>query len=147
MIRRTFDAAEVNRIANDRSVLPFIAIADSGPLDFGMWLSDAHNVALMTEGGCFLLAWVDGTTYEAHPMFVEGARGPHVLAAAREGLAWMFARDCTEIIAPAPERNRRARALAVRLGMTFRELAVLSNFPFSPFLMFHLTRSEFFKVT
>ena len=67
MIRRTFDAGEVNELLNDPAVRP--TIGGEGELDAATLLADRRNVCLMADGGGALFRWSGPGVYEGHSFF------------------------------------------------------------------------------
>lgn len=118
VVRRTFDAAFLNRIANDPSVRPFLG--GEGPIEAGGIVGNPDNVALATEHGAWVFMPLYPGAYEVHTMVLPEGRGRPHIAAAREGLRYMFARtDCVEILTKCPDDNGPARWASSVLG--FRE--------------------------
>lgn len=120
-VRRSFDAAEINRIVNDPSVLPTIGIADS--IDLSDVVADPRNVLVMADGGAILFiadndhAECPGLTnglYEVHTSFLQNCRGKHAIEASLAAYVYMFTRtDCMTIRTRIPAFNKAA-ALAAR---------------------------------
>lgn len=114
-IKRTMDAAYLNRVANDPAVRPWLG--GSGALDMQPILDNPKNVGLQAEGGGFVVINVGDGLYEWHSMFLPDHRGPNVLAAMEEGARYMFVEtDCTEIITKCPVNNKGAQGAARAMG-------------------------------
>lgn len=121
MIRRSFDAAEINAILNDPSVLPFVGLPGMGHLDMTPVIADRRNVVLMAEGGGLIFHHQGDGQFEVHTQFLPSWRGRHALRAATEAVSWMFAEtDCRLITTKVPDGNYAAGALARRVGLMFR---------------------------
>jgi hypothetical protein len=84
-------------------------------------MADRRNVALATARGGFLLANLGCGAYEIHTLFWPAQTKADALeteAAAADAQLWMFCNtDCTRLLTKAPHSNRRARALAMRMGL------------------------------
>ncbi len=117
-IRRIFDAAEVNAVANDPDVRPHVG--GEGVLDLTAVVHDPANFVLWADGGGFLVAKHEPGIYEAHSLFRKSARR-HSIAAMRAAFAYMFERtDAVKIVTIVPDGNSAALAFA-KLA-SFREV-------------------------
>lgn len=115
MIRRTFDAAFLNEVANDPAVRP--SLAGSGLIDLGPVLSDANNFALQCDHGGFVLTLTEPGRYEVHSLFLPDSGGVPI-AAMRAAQEWMFTRtDCQAITSKVPASNRAAKGFALAGGL------------------------------
>ncbi len=116
-LTRTFDAVAVNAILNHPDVFPTISVPGSPLFDVSGLLADPRNVALVVEGGCFVLIWHEPGVYEVHTNFLRPYRGRYALEAAKAGARWMFLRtDCMTILTQTPATNRAARWLTQAMG-------------------------------
>lgn len=130
-VSRTVNAALLNRVANDPAVRPWLSCEEMGvpadaPIDLSEAIRDLSNVALVTNGGGFLLHARGGGDYEVHSMFLPEARSGTV-AAMRAGMDYMFTRtDCQKLITKVPDDNKAAANLAAAGGFkpVFRREAV-----------------------
>lgn len=115
-VRRSFDAAEANRIVNDASVLPTIGLADS--IDLSDIVGDPCNVLMMADGGSILfIADLEPGIYEVHTSFLQNCRGKHAIEASLEAYRWMFTHtDCMTIQTRIPAFNRAAALAAHAVG-------------------------------
>jgi hypothetical protein len=119
MIARTMDAAFLNEVANHPEVRPWLG-GEEGPLNLTPVVENPSNIALVTEGGGFVLVALMPGVYELHTLFLPTARGAPFFAAASEMFRFMFAEtDCLEILTKCPDDNGPARIAAGRVG--FRE--------------------------
>jgi hypothetical protein len=115
-MRREFTAQRINKIMNDPSVRPWIALAgDEKELDLTDFLRDLNNILLMTSdglGGCIFHFRGDGC-YEVHIQFLPEVRGKEALRSVQDALQWMFTRTpCMELWTKVPEKNDSARMMA-----------------------------------
>lgn len=117
------DAALLNRVLNDPSVLPYVSLGRES-VDVAPLFENDSTVFLATEHGGFLFVLCGDGLYEVHTQFLpEGRAG--VLALAREAVQYMFTR--TPAIAVATfvvDGNERARRLTLAMG--FREIGAKS---------------------
>lgn len=122
MIRRTFDAVFLNRVANHPEVRPWLGLPEAGPLDFQPFLDDPSNIGIEADGGGWILASKGLGIYEIHSLFLPEGRGASFFRNAREMLRYVFTRtDCVEIWTQCPDDNLAARMAALKNG--FREIA------------------------
>lgn len=111
-VRRSFDAADANRIVNDPGVLPFVGLADH--IDLSEIVANHQNVLLMADGGYILFVFDESGIYQVHTSFLQNCRGRHAIEASRNAYRWMFAHtDCMTLQTMVPAFNRPA-ALAAR---------------------------------
>lgn len=106
---RTFDSTNVNIIANDPDVRPFLG--DSGPLDFTDFCADINNFCIITEcgQGCYLLHNIGNGKYITHTLAMKPARGRPMAELMRDGFKFMFTNtDCVEISTYVPDGNTQA---------------------------------------
>lgn len=115
MIRRTFDPAFLNMVANDVCVRP--SLAGEGVIDLGPVIGNPANFALQNERGGFVLAASDPGTYEVHSLFLPEGEGTPI-EAMRAAQDWMFTRtDCQAITSKVPASNRAAKGFALAGGL------------------------------
>jgi hypothetical protein len=117
-VKRTFDAAFLNRVANHPDVRPWIG--GTGELDLSAVVAAPRNFALVTPAGGWVLAMHEPGTYELHTLMLPQGRGREHFRAGAEGLRYMFAAtDAREIVTRVPVNNRAAVFSARYFG--FRE--------------------------
>lgn len=115
------DVAAFNAIANDPSVLPWVAQKGVAGLDLAPVLDDPRNVGFLYDGCCFVAHWLEPGLYEVHSMALPSARGPLVAEAARASIAHMFmATDAMELCTRVVRGNLAADALTRRMGFALR---------------------------
>lgn len=113
-VKRTFDAARFNVIANHPDVRPWLG--GEGEIDLTDVVGNPANFALAIEGGGFLLVARDTGIYEVHSLFLPEARR-YSLGAMRSGMEYMFCRtDAFRLITQVPDGNTAAAALARKGG-------------------------------
>lgn len=111
MIRRTFDPAFLNSVANHPEVRPWVG-PGTDPIDLTATITNADNFALVTDGGGFVLHCHEPGIYEVHSQFLPEGR-QHTRKAMQAGFDYMFTRtDCEKIVSQVPDNNRAAQALA-----------------------------------
>lgn len=116
-IERSFDAAEINRIINDPSVFPLVAIPQVDVIDVTSFVQDPRNVLIMAKGGGALFILDEPGVYEVHTSFLPGFRGAHAIAASLLAYRWMFTHtDCMSILTKVPAFNRPAAYAARKAG-------------------------------
>jgi hypothetical protein len=122
MIRRSFDAADINPILNHPDVFRWVAPTGSEPLDASIFLSHGANILLMADDhGGFLFMPIGGGVYEVHTQFLPTAGGRAVIAGTRGAIAWMFENtDCVEIRTMVPVNNKAADWLTRSMGGMLR---------------------------
>jgi hypothetical protein len=109
-LRRTFDAAFLNTVANHPDVHPWIGAV--GEVDLSAAILNPANVALVNNGGGFFLMCHEPGIYEVHSQFLPEARGGSITAM-RDGFDYLFTRtDCHTVLTQVPDINRAAAALA-----------------------------------
>jgi hypothetical protein len=118
-IWRSFDAADINPVLNDPSVLPSISIPGITSLDIAPLLSNPVNVLLMTEGGGIIFAQQEPGIYEVHTNFLPTHRGRHAIRASLAAYRWMFCRtDCMVLQTKVPAFNKGAELFCKIVGAT-----------------------------
>lgn len=90
-ISRHCDAARLNEIANHPDVRPSCGGDGKSALDFGLFISNPDNHALLWEHGAFLLHWSAPQTYEIHIMVLPEGRGRDAYRMAQEGIDYAVA--------------------------------------------------------
>lgn len=120
LVRRSFDAKEINAIFNDPSVFPMLALPGSASIDVAPLVADERNVFLIAEGGVISFAWHDVNTYQVHTGFKKGFRGSNAIRASRAAYRWMFTHtDCFELLTLVPGNNPAAALFCRLVGATF----------------------------
>src|SRR5882724_9813525 len=76
---RSFDAADINPILNDPSILPSVTIPGIEVIDAAPIVADPRNVLLMAEGGGILFIADEPAIYEVHTNFLPKFRGRHAI--------------------------------------------------------------------
>jgi hypothetical protein len=138
MIRRTFDATELNTIINHPAVRPWMG--GEGVLDVADALADADNYALVIDGGGFIFIRHEPGIYEGHSQFLPEARR-NTRKAMWAAFDYMFTRtDCERVITQVPDNNLPARALGKIAG--FREMFRREDTPRGPTSFMALTIEE-----
>lgn len=126
IVRRTFDAVEVNAILNHPSVFPYITLPGLTSIDVTPLLADPRNVALMADRGCILFLQQEPGIYEVHTNFIKvkhgerkGTDGAYTKDACLASYRWMFTHtDCMILLGRIPEFNRALKIFAPLLGWT-----------------------------
>lgn len=115
VLRRTFDPALFNEVANHPDVRPWLALGEHA-LDLSPLIANPANFALATNGGGFVLICHEPGLYEVHSMFLPADRRC-TREAMKAGLDYMFTRtDCETIQTQVPDTNRAAACLAKAAG-------------------------------
>ena len=124
LVRRSFDADEINPILNDPMVFRYAAHEGIQSFDLGPLLADPRNVLLMADRGGIIFHWQALGVYQVHTNFLKAARGysgpgTYVLNACRAAYRWMFANtDCLTLLTMIPAHNRAAAMFAPMAGWT-----------------------------
>jgi hypothetical protein len=120
IVRRSFDASEINPILNDPSVFEAIKLPGMKPdIDMSAIVSNPLNVLLMAEGGGIIFAQAEPGIYDVHTSFLENHRGRHAIRASREAYRWMFTHtDCMILQTRVPAFNKAAEAFCKMVGAT-----------------------------
>lgn len=125
LVRRTFDASDVNPIVNHPDVFPMVATEgiEEGGLDLGPALSDTRNVALVAEGAVILFFWHEPGAYEVHSCFLkpdrsrQSTQGPFNRNVCLSAYRWMFTHtDCVSLLTKIPAHNRAAAIFSPLVG-------------------------------
>ena len=140
MIRRSFDASDINPILNDPSVFEAIKLPGMQPdIDMSAIISNPLNVLLMAEGGGIIFAQPQvgvnepsGGIYDVHTAFLESHRGRHAIRASREAYRWMFTHtDCMILQTRVPSFNKAAETFCRMVGATL-EFTRKGTWPIEP---------------
>jgi hypothetical protein len=121
LVRRSFDASEINPIVNDPSVFKYVAVEGMESLDLTPIVADKRNVLLMGDHGGILCCWLADGTYEVHTNFLKAERDDsrYALYVSRAAYRWMFVNtDCVTLLTRIPGNNRAARIFATMAGWT-----------------------------
>lgn len=126
LVRRSFDAAEINAILNDPYVFKHVAIAGQEKLDVSQLIENPNVYLLMAEGGSMIFTPLEPCVYEIHTAFLKSAlrsahenghTGPYIQNACLAAYRWMFTQtDCVVILTKIPHHNRAALVFAPTLG-------------------------------
>lgn len=117
MIRRTFNATEVNRICNDPAVFPYVAWGHPYPLDMAPVVERRENVVFVGEHGFVVFFQLPQSgVYEVHAAVLPTGRGAWTRLAGREALQQMFDAAAEALLFPCPRGNPMARPGAKMLG-------------------------------
>jgi hypothetical protein len=125
LVRRTFDAADVNPIINHDDVFRFVAIEGNkqGELDVAPLLADPRNVALVAQGAAILFVWHEPGAYEVHTNFLkpdrarQSTQGPINRNISLAAYQWMFTHtDCVVLLTKIPAHNRAAVIFSPLVG-------------------------------
>jgi hypothetical protein len=124
LVRRSFDAAEINPILNDPTVYRYAAYEGMGAFDIAPLLADKRNILLMADRGGMIFHWQALGVYQVHTNFLKAERkysgpGTYVLNACRAAYRWMFTHtDCVTLLTQIPSHNRAATMFAPMAGWT-----------------------------
>jgi hypothetical protein len=119
LVRRSFDASEINPILNDPSVWSMISIPGLDHVDVTEIVADPRNVLLMADGGGIIFAQFEPGIYEVHTNFIEGKRGRNAIRASLAAYRWMFMHtDCMTLLTRVPEFNKAAERFCQIVGAT-----------------------------
>jgi hypothetical protein len=122
LIRRSFDADEINPILNDPSVFKYAAYEGMTAFDLSPLLADKRNILLMADHGGIVFHWQALGVYQVHTNFLKVPRGysgpgTYVLNACRAAYRWMFTHtDCITLLTMIPAHNRAAAMFAPMAG-------------------------------
>lgn len=113
------DAAFLNRVVNDPSVLPWVNLGlfpdgiDTKPL-----VENDRNLFLANEHGGFLLVDKGDGIYEIHTQFLPEGRGRSAIEAGREAMRYVFTQTAIQALMTfCPLNNPQAAFLAKACGM------------------------------
>jgi hypothetical protein len=117
VLRRTFDAAQVNHVLNHPEVRP--GLGGSDPLDATDLINNPANIALFNDLGGFIFTPLDADLYEVHTQFTPEGRGADLVTTTLEALRWVFTRTpAMQIVTKCPKSNPGALGLARAIGGT-----------------------------
>ena len=117
--RRSFDAAEINRILNDPGVFPAITKPGIETFDLTEFIRNPANYVLMVEGGGVIFApdLPGSGLYEVHTNFLPDHRGNHAVHASLACYRWMFTHtDCMMLQTRVPAFNKAAERFCKFVG-------------------------------
>jgi len=121
-MRRTFDAAELNRIASHPDVRPWIGYTEGDAIDLSNVVENPANFCFLTDRGLggYILVNKGNGLYEAHTLAMPADRGKPMLRLMREGFAFMFlATDCLTVTTLVPDGSLQAASWAKLAGFRF----------------------------
>ena len=120
MIRRSFDAAEINSILNSPEVFEAIKLPGmKTEFDVSGVLSNPVNVLLMGDGGGIIFAQQEPGIYEVHTSFLAAHRGRNAIRASLDAYRWMFVHtDCMILQTKVPAFNKGAEKFCKIVGAT-----------------------------
>lgn len=118
--RRDYNAARINRVANDPSVFEEISLPGQEPFELSPLVADLRNILLMTDEGGVLAKWQEPGVYEIHTQFISQYRGVAAIRTIREMFSWLFINTpAMELQSQVPECNDGAKAVARAIGARF----------------------------
>lgn len=118
--KRDLRADRINRVVNDPSVFPDVALAGQESLDLTPVVKNLANIVLMTDEGGIVAHWQEPGLYEIHTQFTERYRGVSAVRTVREMLSWLFLRsEAVELLTKIPRNNERALGLVRAIGGKF----------------------------
>jgi len=116
VLRRSFDAAAINRICNHPAVQPGLSLGQ-GEIDVTDFLANENNIAFLGEFGGALFHWCAPGVYDAHDFFLPEGRGKWAREASESMLGIMFgAFQARMIWAATPVENKACRFFNRMLG-------------------------------
>lgn len=127
MIRRSFDAADINRILNEKRNFDAIKLPGQKPgdIDATPIVANPLNVLLMSEIGGIIFAQAEPGIYDVHTAFRKPERkgdrsGPAIRNVCLEAYRWMFlSTDAMILQTRMPAFNRAAIVFAPLVGWQF----------------------------
>jgi hypothetical protein len=127
LIRRSFDAADINPILNDPRVFESIKLPGmaAGEIEASAIVANPFNVLLMAEGGGIIFAQSEPGIYDVHTAFLKPKRkeersGPHIRNVCLAAYRWMFlSTDAMILQTRMPAFNRAAIVFAPLVGWQF----------------------------
>lgn len=118
--KRDFNAARINRVVNDPSVLPDVALPGQESLDLSPIVGDLRNIVLMCEEGGIVAHWREPGVYEIHTQFTERYRGVGAVKTVREMISWLFLHSpAMELQTKIPDCNKAAAGLVRAINGRF----------------------------
>lgn len=110
--RRDYNAKRINRVVNDPSVLPEVALPGQENIDLSQLVSDLRNIVLMCDEGGIVAHWREQGIYEIHTQFTSKYRGIGAVRTVREMVSWLFLNSpAMELQTKIPEVNKSAHGL------------------------------------
>lgn len=127
IVRRSFDASDINPILNDPYVFKSIKLPGMSPgdIDVSAIIANPSNILLMTEGGGIIFAQSELGIYDVHTAFLKPKKntdgsGPHIRNACVAAYRWMFlSTDCMVLQTRIPAFNRAAIIFSPLVGWRF----------------------------
>lgn len=133
MIRRTFDAADINPIVNHPAVLPSLALGAFDEIDMQPLLDNQRNICLFGEFGGAILVWTGPGIYDAHDFILPEGRGKWAKSACRLMLQSVFDHYGARMIwAQTPVENRACRMFNRLLGFKSEGIETIIPIPGHP---------------
>lgn len=118
--KRDFNAARINRVCNDPSVLADISIPGQESLDLSAVIADLHNIVLLCDEGGIVAHWREPGVYEIHTQFTEKYRGVAAVRTVREMVSWLFLHSpAMELQTKVPDCNAGAQGLVKAINGRF----------------------------
>jgi len=118
--RRDFNPARINRVVNDPSVFPDVALPGQESLDLSPIVGDLRNIVLMCGEGGIIAKWQEPGVYEIHTQFTAAYRGVSCVRTIREMVSWLFLQSpAMELQSQVPEGNVGAEAAIRAVGARF----------------------------
>lgn len=119
LLKRTMDAAFLNRVVNDPEVRSWLG--GEGALDLTRSLANPQNIALVGQHGGFVVERLGPDLGDAHTQILPEGRGLWAVDAIREALRYVFIRtEITTLTTKVPLAHRGALLLVKQMG--FQEL-------------------------
>ncbi len=115
MIERTYDAAFINRVANDPQVRP--ALGGEGELDLSEVIARPEHWFLMGPHGGFVLSWSAPGVREVHTMILPEGRGKLARQAAAETIEYVREHGCRMLWTKIPPHLPHVAGFASAMGM------------------------------
>jgi hypothetical protein len=127
LIRRSFDASDINPILNEGRIFESIKLPGMKPgdIDVSPVINNPLNVLLMAQGGGIVFAQQEPGIYDVHTAFLKPARkedrsGPHIRNVCLSAYRWMFlSTDAMVLQTRIPAFNRAAIIFAPLVGWRF----------------------------
>lgn len=118
--KRDLRADRINRVVNDPSVFPDVALAGQESLDLTPVVKNLANIVLMCDEGGIVAHWQEPGLFEIHTQFTERYRGISTVKTVREMLSWLFIHsEAVELLTKIPRNNERALGLVRAIGGKF----------------------------
>lgn len=116
MIRRTFDATEVNAAANHPDVRPGMGVQSAGALDMTALVACRRNLFLFGAHGGWSFIWTAPGVFEIHTTVVPEGRGTWAYAAVCEALALAASLGAALVWTRIRPKDRHTRLFARAAG-------------------------------